>query len=157
MELEKFDQNRNISLHLNISFGICKTACVVQNKTIIISDKSDINYLVLDKLQKSKNRITMTTGLGRSNRCKLKKITDKEYQITLENPLMKNSALVSGVLVDYQGISWIIEKQSFNPELGRVEALLRLKGPFKKNVDKENFSILYLENRTAKRTIGCPS
>ena len=54
VELEKFDQNRNISLHLNISFGICKTACVVQNKTIIISDKSDINYLVLDKLQKSK-------------------------------------------------------------------------------------------------------
>ena len=157
MELEKIDQNRNISLHLNISFGICKTACVVQNKTIIISDKSEINYLVLDKIQKSKNRITMTTGLGKSNRCKIKKITDKEYQITLENPLMKSGALVSDALVDYQGSSWIIEKQSFYPELGRVEALLKLKDPSKKNQDKDNFSLLYLDGKIAKKTIGCPS
>ena len=65
IELKKLDKNRNISLHLNISFGICKTVCVVQNKTVVISDKSDINYLVLDKLLKSKNRITMTTSFGR--------------------------------------------------------------------------------------------
>ena len=157
VELEKLDENRNISLLLNISFGICKTACVVQNKTVIISDKSDINYLVLDKLQKSKNRITMITGLGRSNICKIKKMTDKEYQITFENPLMKNSALVSGALVDYQGSSWIIQKQSFYPELGKVEALLQLKDPSKKDIDKENFSILYLHNHVARRTVGCPS
>ena len=157
VELEKFDQNRNISLQLNISFGICKTACVVQNKTVVISDKSDINYLVLDKLQKSKNRITMITGLGSSNRCKIKKIADKEYQITLENPLMKSRTLVSDALVDYQGSSWIIENQSFYPELGRVEALLKLKDPSNKEIEKENFSILYLNNHTPKRTIGCPS
>ena len=132
---------------MNISFGICKTACVVQNKTLVISDKSDINYLALDKLQKSKNRITMITGLGRSNRCKIKKIADKEYQITLENPLMKSRTLVSDALVDYQGSSWIIEKQSFSPKSGRVEALLKLKDSSKNNKDKENFSILYLDNK----------
>ena len=157
VELEKLDENRNISLHLNISFGICKTVCVVQNKTVSISDKSNINYSALDKLQKSKNRITMITGLGRSNICKIKKITDKEYQITFENPLMKNSALVSGALVDYQGSSWIIQKQSFYPELGKVEALLQLKDLSNKDIDKENFSILYLNNHIPKRTVGCPS
>ena len=99
----------------------------------------------------------MTTELGRSNRCKIKKITDKEYQITLENPLMKSRALVSDALVDYQGSSWIIEKQSFHPELGRVEALLKLKDPSNKDIDKENFSILYLDSHIAKRTVGCPS
>ena len=41
-------------------------------------------------------------------------------------------------------------------ESGRVEALLKLKDPSKKNKDKENFSILYLDNHIAKRTIGCP-
>ena len=99
----------------------------------------------------------MITGLGRSNRCKIKKIADKEYQITLENPLMKSRTLVSDALVDYQGSSWIIENQSFYPELGRVEALLKLKDPSNKEIEKENFSILYLNNHIAKRTIGCPS
>ena len=157
VKLEKFDENRNISLHLNISFGICKAVCVVQNKTVIISDKSAVNYLVLDKLQRSKNRITMTTSLGSSNKCKIKKMTDKEYQITVENSLMKSSTLMSGVIVDYRESSWIIEKQSFYPELGMVEASIKLKDFSKKDIDKKNFSILYLENKTAKRTVACPS
>ena len=70
---------------------------------------------------------------------------------------MKSRMLVSDALVDYQGSSWIIEKQSFYPELGRVEALLKLKDPSKKNKDKKKFSILYLDNHIAKRTIGCPA
>ena len=39
----------------------------------------------------------------------------------------------------------------------RVEALLKLKDPSKKNKDKKNFSILYLDNHIAKRTVGCPA
>ena len=70
---------------------------------------------------------------------------------------MKSSALVSGALVDYQGSSWIIQKQSFYPELGKEEALLQLKDNSNKDIDKENFSILYLNNRIPKRTVGCPS
>ena len=157
VKLEKLDESRNISLNLNISFGICKTVCVVLNKTVNISDKGDISYLALDKLKKSKNRITTITGLGRSNRCEIKKMTDTEYQITLENPLMKSSALVSGALVDYQGSRLIIEKQSFYPKLGRVEALLKLRDPSNEDIDKKNFSVLYLDNHIAKRTVGCPS
>ena len=130
---------------MNISFGICKNVCVVQNKTVTISDKSDVSYLALDKHQKSKNRIKMITSLGRSNKCKIKKMTDKEYQITFENPLMKNSALVSGALVDYQGSSWIIQKQSFYPELGKVEALLQLKDNSNKDIDKEMVRISHEE------------
>ena len=64
---------------------------------------------------------------------------------------------MSSVLIDYNGNSWIIEKQSFSPKLGRVEALLKLKDPSNKDIDKENFSILYLNNQIAKRTVGCPS
>ena len=157
IEIKKLDNRKKIHLHLDISFGICKSVCVVQNKTLEISDEGDLNYLVLDKLLKSKNRITMTTDFGSSNRCKIMKLTDKKYQITLENPLMKSDALVSDALVDYHGSSWIIEKQSFYPELGRVEALLKLRDPLKKNKDKDNFSILYLDNHVAKRTIGCPA
>ena len=44
----------------------------------------------LNKLLKSKNRITMTTNFGSSNRCIIKKKTDKEYQITFENHFMRN-------------------------------------------------------------------
>ena len=157
IEIEKLDKRKKIYLHLDISFGICKSVCVVQNKTLEISDEGDLNYLVLDKLLKSKNRIAMTTSFGSSNKCIIKKKTDKEYRITIENNFMKNNETVSSVLVDYEGNSWIIEKQSFYPKSGRVEALLKLKDPSKKNKDKENFSILYLDNRIAKRTIGCPA
>jgi hypothetical protein len=38
-----------------------------------------------------------------------------------------------------------------------VEALLKLKDPSKKSKDKENFSILYLDNHIPKKTIGCPA
>ena len=157
IELKKLDERKKIYLHLDISFGICKSVCVVQNKTLEISDEGDLNYLVLDKLLKSKNRITMTTNFGNSNKCTIKKKTDKEYRITIENNFMKNNETVSSVLVDYEGNSWIIEKQSFSPNSGRVEALLKLKNPSKKNKDKENFSILYLDNHVPKRTIGCPA
>ena len=68
---------------------------------------------------------------------------------------MRNNKSVRSVLVDYEGDSWIVEKQSFSPKSGRVEALLKLKDP--SNKDKENFSILYLDNHIAKRTIGCPA
>ncbi len=70
---------------------------------------------------------------------------------------MRNNESLGGVLVDYEGNSWIIEKQSFSPKSGKVEALLKLKDPSKKDKDKENFSILYLDNQIAKRTIGCPA
>ena len=157
IELKKLDKRKKIYLHLDISFGICKSVCVVQNKTLEISDEGDLNYLVLDKLLKSKNRITMTTSFGTSNKCIIKKKTDKEYQITIENNFIRNNGLVSSVLIDYNGNSWIIEKQSFSPESGRVEALVKLKDPTNKNKDKKNFSILYLDNHIAKRTIGCPA
>ena len=157
IEIKKLDKQKKIHLHLDISFGICKSVCVVQNKTLEISDESDLNYLVLDKLLKSKNRITMTTSLGNSNKCVIKKETDKEYRITIENNFIRNNESVSSVLVDYEGNSWIIENQSFSPKSGRVEALLKLKDPSKKNKDKKNFSILYLDNHIAKRTIGCPA
>ena len=157
IELKKLDEQKKIYLHLDISFGICKSVCVVQNKTIEISDEGDLNYLVLDKLLKSKNRITTTTSFGSSNKCIIEKKTDNEYQIAIENSFMRNNELLSSVLVDYKGNSWIIEKQSFSPKSGRVEALLKLKDPSKKNKDKENFSIIYLDNHIAKRTIGCPT
>ena len=99
----------------------------------------------------------MTTGFGNSNKCIIKKKTDNEYQITIENNFMKNNETVSRVLVDYEGNSWIIEKQSFSPKSGRVEALLKLIDPLKKNQDKDNFSLLYLDGKIAKKTIGCPS
>ena len=156
IELKKLDERKKIYLHLDISFGICKSVCVVQSKTLEISDEGDLNYLALDKLLKSKNRITMTTSIGNSNKCTIKKKTDKEYRITIENNFIRNNESVSSVLVDYEGNSWIIEKQSFSPKSGRVEALLKLKDPSKKNQDKENFSILYLDNHIAKRPIGCP-
>ena len=95
VKLEKIDERKSIYLHLDISFGICKSACVVQNKTLKISDKNDIDYLVLDKLLKSKNRITMATSFGGLNKCKIKKMTDDEYQITFENHFMKNSENIS--------------------------------------------------------------
>ena len=69
---------------------------------------------------------------------------------------MKNKEAVSSVLVDYEGNSWIIEEQSFYPKSGRVEALLKLKDPSKKNKDTK-FSLLYLDGKIAKKTIGCPS
>ena len=70
---------------------------------------------------------------------------------------MKNSKLVSGALVDYEGSSWIIEQQSFYPEFGRVEAFLKLEEPLYNKIDLENFYLLYLYNDIAKKTIGCPS
>ena len=157
IEFKKLDERKKIYLHLDISFGICKSVCVVQNKTLEISDEGDLNYLVLDKLLKSKNRITMTTSFGNSNKCTIKKKTDKEYRITIENNFIRNNKSVSSVLIDYEGNSWIIEKQSFYPKSGRVEALLKLKDRSKKNKDKKKFSILYLDNHIAKRTIGCPA
>ena len=157
VELKKFDQSKNIYLDLDISFGICKSVCVIQNKTLKIRSMSDIDYVVLDKLLKSKNRITMTTNFGSSNKCILRKVTDNEYQITLANDLMRNSELVNGALLDYMGSSLIIETQSFYPEFGRVEALLKLEQSSKNKIDLGNFSILYLDNGTAKRTVGCPT
>ena len=157
IELKKLDESKEIYLHLDISFGICKSVCVVQNKSLKINDKIDINYLALHKLLKSKNRITMTTSLGKSNKCKIKKKSEKEYQITFENHLMKNSELVRDVLVDYEGSSWIIEKQSFYPDTGKVVALLKLENISRNDIDIKNFSILYLDGEIAKRTIGCPS
>ena len=153
---KKLDEQKKIYLHLNISFGICKSVCVVQNKTLKISDEGDLNYLVLDKLLKSKNRIAMTTSFGSSNKCIIKKKTDKEYQITIENSFMRNIELVSGVLVDYKGSSWIIETQSFYPEIGRVKALLKSKNISKNDISIDNFSLLYLDGKIAKKTIGCP-
>ena len=157
MKLEKIDERKSVYLHLNISFGICKNACIVQNKTLKISDKSDIDYLALDKLLKSKNRITMATSFGGLNKCKIKKMTDKEYQITFENHFMKNSERVTGVLVDYEGSSWTIEAQSFYPKFGRVEALLKLKEAKKSKLDLDNVSLIYLDNRIAKKTVACVS
>ena len=157
IELKKLDERKKIYLHLDISFGICKSVCVVQNKTLEISDEGDLNYLVLDKLLKSKNRITMTTSFGNSNKCTIKKKTDKEYQITIENNFMRNNELVSSVLVDYEGSSWIIETQSFYPEIGRVEALLKSENISRNDINIDNLSLLYLDGNIAKRTIGCPS
>ena len=157
VKLEKIDARKSMYLHLDISFGICKSACIVQNKILKISDKSDIDYFLLDKLLKSKNRITMATSFGGLNKCKIKKMTDKEYHITFENHFMKNSETVTGVLVDYEGTSWTIETQSFYPDFGKVEAVLKLEGSAENELVLENFSLLYLDNRTAKRTVGCHS
>ncbi len=99
----------------------------------------------------------MTTSFGTSNKCIIKKKTDNEYQITIENNFIRNNESVRSVLIDYEGDSWIIEEQAFSPKSGRVEALLKLKDPSKKNKDKKNFSLLYLDGKIAKKTIGCPS
>ena len=131
--------------------------CVVQHKTLKLSSKSDINYVVLDKLLKSKDIIVMTTSFGNSNKCIIRKVTDNEYQITLANDLMKNSELVNGALLDYTGSSLIIETQSFYREFGKVEAILKLEQSSKNKIDLENFSLLYLDSLSAKRTIGCPT
>ena len=90
VELERLDENKNILLLLDISYGICKSVCVVQTKTLTISDTDDIDYLVLDKLLQSDSRVMMTTGFGSSNKCRLKKLTDSQYIIVVENLLMKN-------------------------------------------------------------------
>ena len=157
VELKRLDENKNIALLLDISYGICKSVCVVQSKTLTISDTDDIDYLVLDRLLKSNNRVMMTTGLGSSNKCRLKKLTDSQYKVVIENLLMKNSISVTGVLVDYEGSSWTIEDQSFYPGFGRVEALLKLEEHTIHERDLENFSILYLDNRIAKKTVACVS
>ena len=157
IELKKLDKRKKIYLHLNISFGICKSVCIVQNKTLEISDEGDLNYLVLDKLMKSKNRITMTTNFGSSNKCIIRKKTNKEYQITFENHLMRNNELVSDVLVDYEGSSWIVETQSFYPKIGIVEASLKLEDTSRNDINMDKISLLYLDGKVAKRTIGCPS
>ena len=157
IELKKSDKRKKIYLLLDISFGICKSVCIVQNKTLEISDESDLNYLVLDKLLKTKNRIKMTTNFGNSNKCIIEKKTDKEYQITFENHFMRNNESVSSVLVDYEGSSWIIETQSFYPEIGRVEALLKSENISRDDINIDDFSLLYLDGKVAKRTIGCPS
>ncbi len=159
IELKKLDQQKKIYLHLDITFGICKRVCIVQNKTLEISDKGDLKDLVLDEIIKSKKRITITTSFGNSNRCIIKKKTNKEYQISFENHLMKNNEGMRSVLVDYEGSSWIIETQSFYPEIGKVEALIKSEnyvGNYM-DIDLENFSLIYLDGKIAKRTIGCPS
>ena len=70
---------------------------------------------------------------------------------------MKNSSAVTSVLVDYEGSSWTIETQSFYPRFGRVEALLKLKEAKESKLDLENVSLIYLDNRTAKKTVACVS
>ncbi len=159
IKLKKFDEGKRLYLLLDISFGICRNVCIVQNKILEISDENDFNYLVLDKLLKSKNRIMITTSFGISNKCKVKKKNNKEYQIIFENPLMKNNEQMSGVLVDYNGSSWIIETQSFYPEIGKVEALLKSENISRNDVeiDMDKISLIYLDGKIAKRTIGCPS
>jgi len=157
VELKRLDENKNITLLLNISYGICKSVCIVQSKTLTISDTDDIDYLVLDRLLKSNNRVMMTTGLGSSNKCRLKKLTDSQYKIVVENLLMKNSSSISSVLFDYEGNSWTIDAQSFYPKYGKVEALLKLKEAKKSKLDLENVSLIYLDNRTAKKTVACVS
>ena len=157
VKLKKIDEKKSSYLHLDISFGICKSACVIQNKTLKITDEGDIDYVVLDKLLKSKNRITMITDFGSSNRCRIKKLTDTQYKIIIENLLMKNSKSITGVLVDYEGSPWTIEAQSFYPEFGRVEALFELKEPTKSELDLKNVSLLYLDNLIAKKTVACIS
>jgi len=157
VELMRLDENKNISLLLDISYGICKSVCVVQRKILKITDIDDIDYLVLDKLLKSNNKITTTRGFGSSSKCRIKKLADTQYKNVVENLLMKNSRSVTGVLVDYEGSSWTIEAQSFYPGFGRVEALLKLKEAAKNELDLENFSLLYLDNRIAKKTVACLS
>ena len=92
-----------------------------------------------------------------SNKCRFNKLTDTQFKIVVENLLMKYSRSATGVLVYYEGSSWTIEAQSFYPRFGRVEALLKLKERTKSELDLENVSLLYLDNRTAKRTVGCHS
>jgi hypothetical protein len=157
VELKRLDEKKNIILLLDISYGICKSVCVVQSKTLTISDTDDIDYLVLEKLLKSNNRVMMTTGVGSSNKCRLKKLTDSQYKIVIENLLMKNSRSIISALLDYDGSSWIIEAQSFYPKFGRVEALLKLKEAKKSKLDLENISLIYLDNRIAKKTVACVS
>ncbi|MDC3169924.1 protein-disulfide reductase DsbD family protein [Paracoccaceae bacterium] len=157
VELKKLDENKNVALLLDISYGICKSVCVVQSKTLTISDKDDIDYLILNKLLKSNNRITMATVFGSSNKCRLEKLTDTQYKVVVENFLMRNSRSITSVLVDYEGSSWTIEAQSFYPRLGRVEALLKLKEATKSKLDLENVSLLYLDNLIAKKTVACVS
>ena len=157
VELKRLDENKNIILLLNFSYGICKSVCVVQSKTLTITDTDDIDYLVLDKLLKSNNRVMMTTGFGNSNKCRLKKLTDYQYEIVIENLLMKNNRSVTSVLVNYEGSSWTIEDQSFYPRFGRVEALLKLKEAKKSRLDLENVSLIYLDNHIAKKTVACVS
>ena len=157
VELKRLDENKNIILLLDISYGICKSVCVVQTKTLTISDTDDVDYLVLDKLLQSNSRVMITTDFGRSNKCRLKKLTDSQYKIIVENLLMKNSSAVTSVLVDYEGSSWTIETQSFYPRFGRVEALLKLKEAKKSKLDLKNVSLIYLDNRVAKKTVACVS
>ena len=157
VEFRRLDENKSMSLLLDISYGICKSVCVVQSKTLKINDVDEIDYLALDKLLKSNNKIMMTTNFGSSNNCRIKKLTDTQYKIVVDNLLMKNSRSVTGVLVDYEGSSWTIEAQSFYPGFGRVEALFKLKEPTKSELDLENVSLLYLENRIAKKTVACVS
>ena len=99
----------------------------------------------------------MTTNFGSSNKCRVNKISDMEYHITFENNLMKNSELVRDALVDYEGDSWIIETQSFDPKFGRVEAFLKLEESSNNEMDLGSFTLLYLDADIAKKTIGCPS
>ena len=99
----------------------------------------------------------MTTNFGSSNKCIIKKKMNKEYQITFENHLMRNNELVSNVLVDYEGSSWIVETQSFYPKIGTVEASLKLEDTSKNDINIDKISLLYLDGKVAKRTIGCPS
>ena len=51
----------------------------------------------------------------------------------------------------------IVEAQSFYPGFGRVEAFLNLKESAKSELDLENVSLLYLDNRIAKKTVACVS
>ena len=157
IELTKLDVDKNISLLLEISFGICKSVCIVQRDILKVSDIRDIDYLVLDKLLKSNNRITMETSFGSSNQCRIVKLTNKQYEIVVENLLMKNSGSVTGVLIDYEGNSLTIEAQSFYPGFGRVKALVKLKESTKNELNLENFSLLYLDNHIVKKTVACVS
>ena len=70
---------------------------------------------------------------------------------------MKNNEEMSDVLVDYEGSSWIIETQSFYPDIGKVDALLKSEQISRNDIDVKDFSLIYLDGKIAKRTIGCPA
>ncbi len=158
IELIKMKESSNLLLEVEISFGICKDVCLVQSKTVSISDKGKINDLVLEKFLRSENKIISTTNFGESTKCKIEKVNDNDYQLTFENHLFRNSKTISSALVDYEGNSWTIEAQSFYPKFGVVKAFIKpLENKKKRALNLEHFTLLYLDKLIANKTVACPS
>jgi hypothetical protein len=157
IELIKMKESSNLLLEVEISFGICKKVCLVQSKTLTISDKGKINDLVLKKFLRSENKIISTTNFGKFTKCKIKKVNDNDYQLTFENYLLRNSKTISSALVDYEGTSWTIEEQSFYPEFGVVKAFIKPLKAKKRALNLKHFTLLYLDKTIANKTVACPS